>query len=272
MLGQDLVGEGVAAGHELTALTRGDLDVTDAESARRAIVSAAPDVVINCAAWTDVDGAESSADAALAVNGTGAGNVAAAAADAGAWVVQISTDYVFDGSKPDPYVESDPVGPISQYGISKLAGERAVAERAPDRHTIVRSSWLFGVGGSCFPATIMRLAGERDELTVVDDQRGCPTFTGHLASGLLALAQQPVPGILHVAGGGDCTWFEFATEIVESAKLECEVLPGSSEDLARPAPRPANSVLVTQRGDDAPRLPEWRDGLADYITAKVGAA
>ena len=143
---------------------------------------------------------------------------------------------------------------------------------APERHTIVRTSWLFGAGGSCFPATIMRLAGERDELTVVDDQRGCPTFTGHLANGLLALAQRPVPGVLHVAGGGDCTWFEFATEIVESAKLDCEVLPGSSEDLARRAPRPANSVLVTQRGDEAPRLPEWRDGLADYITAKVGAA
>jgi dTDP-4-dehydrorhamnose reductase len=272
MLGQDLVSAGVAAGHEVTALPRTALDVTDAGAARRAVDSTAPDVVINCAAWTDVDGAESSADAALAVNGTGAGNLASAAAAVSAWVVQISTDYVFDGSKPDPYVESDPVGPLSQYGISKLAGEREVAQRAPDGHTIVRTSWLFGVGGNCFPATIMRLAAERDQLTVVDDQRGCPTFTGHLANGLLALAEKPLPGILHLAGGGDCTWFEFATEIVESAKLQCEVLPGSSEDLARPAPRPANSVLVTQRGDDAPRLPEWRDGLADYITAKVGAA
>ena len=271
MLGQDLAGAGVAAGHQVSALARGELDVTNPESASRAVASAAPDVVINCAAWTDVDGAESSPDAALAVNGTGAGIVAAAAAQAGAWVVQISTDYVFDGAKLDPYAESDPVGPLSKYGISKLAGEREVAQHAPDRHTIVRTSWLFGVGGSCFPATIMRLAGERDELTVVDDQRGCPTFTGHLASGLLVLAESPVPGLVHVAGGGDCTWFEFATEIVESAKLECEVLPGSSADLARPAPRPANSVLVTQRGDEAPRLPEWRDGLADYITAKVGA-
>ena len=151
MLGQDLVGEGVAAGHEVTALARGDLDVTDAESARRAVESAAPDVVINCAAWTDVDGAESSADAALAVNGTGAANVAAAATAAGAWTIQVSTDYVFDGSKSDPYVESDPVGPLSQYGISKLAGERAVAQLAPERHTIVRTSWLFGVGGQLLP-------------------------------------------------------------------------------------------------------------------------
>ncbi len=272
MLGQDLIGEGVAGGHEVTALARGELDVADAESARRAIESARPDVVINCAAWTDVDGAENAADAALAVNGTGAGNVAAAANAAGAWTIQVSTDYVFDGAKPEPYVESDPVGPLSQYGISKLAGELAVTELAPDSHTIVRTSWLFGVGGGCFPATIMRLAGEREQLTVVDDQQGCPTFTGHLANGLLALADRRLPGIVHVAGGGQCTWYEFATEIVESAKLECEVLPGTSEDLNRPAPRPANSVLVTDRGDDAPRLPEWRDGLADYITAKGSAA
>jgi dTDP-4-dehydrorhamnose reductase len=164
------------------------------------------------------------------------------------------------------------VGPLSQYGISKLAGEREVAQRAPDHHTIVRTSWLFGVGGSCFPATIMRLGHERDELTVVDDQRGCPTFTAHLAGGLIGLASDPAPGVVHIAGGGHCTWFEFATEIVESAKLDCEVLPGTSEDLARPAPRPANSVLVTQRGDEVPLLPKWRDGLADYITVKVGAA
>ena len=181
MLGQDLIGEGVAGGHEVTALARGELDVADAESARRAIESARPDVVINCAAWTDVDGAENAADAALAVNGTGAGNVAAAANAAGAWTIQVSTDYVFDGAKPEPYVESDPVGPLSQYGISKLAGELAVTELAPDSHTIVRTSWLFGVGGGCFPATIMRLAGEREQLTVVDDQRGVPHV--HRASG-----------------------------------------------------------------------------------------
>jgi dTDP-4-dehydrorhamnose reductase len=272
MLGRDLVGAGAVAGHEVTALTRGELDITDPDAVHRAVAAAAPDVAINCAAWTDVDGAESSADATLAVNGTGAGNVAAAAAAAGAWVIQISTDYVFDGSKPEPYVESDPVGPASQYGRSKLAGEREVAQRSPRRHTIVRTAWLFGAGGRCFPATIMALAAERDELTVVDDQRGCPTFTGHLAEGLIALAARPVPGILHLAGGGACTWYEFAREIMDRSELHCEVLPGSTADLARPAPRPANSVLVSEREADLPRLPEWRVGLADYIAARVGAA
>jgi dTDP-4-dehydrorhamnose reductase len=272
MLGQDLVSAGGAAGHEVTALARGELDIVDAGAVERAVGAAAPDVVVNCAAWTDVDGAESSRQQALAVNGAGAGNVAAAAAAIGAWVIQISTDYVFDGSKRDPYVESDPVGPLSQYGSSKLAGEREVADRSPQRHTIVRTSWLFGAAGQCFPATILRVASEREELTVVDDQRGCPTFTRHLARGLVAIADARPPGVLHLAGAGACTWYELAREIVASADLRCEVKPGRTADLARPAPRPANSVLVSERGAAAPRLPDWREGLAEYLAAKVGAA
>jgi dTDP-4-dehydrorhamnose reductase len=160
---------------------------------------------------------------------------------------------------------------MSKYGASKLAGEVAVAGAAPGGHTIVRSSWLFGVGGPCFPATILRAGSERDQLTVVDDQVGCPTFTGHLAGALLTLARTRVAGIVHVAGGGQCSWFEFATAIVEAGELGCAVRPGRTADLGRPAPRPAYSVLGTERASEVPRLPDWRVGLAEYIAAGVRA-
>jgi dTDP-4-dehydrorhamnose reductase len=272
MLGQDLVAAAGVAGHEPRALARADLDITDEDAVRRAIGDAQPRVVVNCAAWTDVDGAESSEADALRVNGTGAGHVARAAAAAGAWIIQISSDYVFDGSKREPYVESDATAPLSAYGRSKLAGEREVAAGAPRKHTIVRSSWLFGAGGPCFPATMMRLASEREELTVVDDQVGCPTFTGHLARALVVLAQRPVNGIAHVAGADACSWYEFARQIVSEAGFECEVKPGMTSDLARPAPRPAYSVLTTERGPEVPVLPGWREGLIAYMAAAgVGA-
>jgi dTDP-4-dehydrorhamnose reductase len=273
MLGQDLVAAAKAAGHEVLAFPRADLDITDGSAVRRALRDARPDVVVNSAAWTDVDGAETDEAGAVAVNGAGAGNVAAAAAAGGAWTVHVSSDYVFDGRKDAPYVESDPVGPLSAYGRSKLAGERAVAEAAPQRHTTVRSSWLFGAGGPCFPATILRLAGEREELNVVDDQIGCPTFTGHLADALVNLAERderPV-GALHVAGGGRCSWFEFAREIVAGAGVTCEVKPCSTEEFPRPAARPANSVLRSERGGEAPLLPEWREGLAQYMALTSAA-
>ncbi len=261
MLGTDLA----ARGHEVLAPGRSELDITDPGAVDPAL--AGVDVVINCAAWTDVDGAEQSREQALAVNGDGAGNVARAAARAGAWTIQVSSDYVFDGAKRSPYVESDPVGPLSAYGRSKLAGEEAVAAAAPGSHTIVRSSWLFGAGGPCFPRTIMRLADERDELTVVDDQVGCPTFTGHLAEALLELAAEPVHGVLHIAAAGECSWFEFAQAIVASTGATCEVKPGSTAELGRPAPRPAYSVLRSER--DAPSLPDWRAGLDAFIGAAV---
>ncbi len=266
MLGRDLT----AAADDAVALPRAELDITDAAAVEAAIAAARPEVVINSAAYTNVDGAESEPDLALAVNGEGAGNVARAAAAHGAWTVHVSSDYVFDGSKRQPYVESDPTGPRSQYGISKLAGEHAVASGAPEAHTIVRSSWLFGTGGPCFPATILRLAAEKDDLTVVADQIGCPTYTGHLAQALIELASRRPLGIVHVAGGGQCSWHEFALQIVSGAGLSCEVKPGRTEDLDRPAPRPAYSVLGSER--DAPRLAHWRDGLADYLSAKAVAA
>src|ERR1700758_1954950 len=230
MLGQDLMAAVRAAGHDPVGFSRAGLDITDAPAVADALRDARPAVVITCAAWTDVDGAEQSEDGALRVNGAGAGNVARAATAGGAWTIHISSDYVFDGDKRTPYVESDPVGPRSAYGRSKLAGERAVALDARGSHTIVRTSWLFGAGGLCFPATIRRLAGERDELKVVDDQVGCPTFTGHLAAALVGLAEVRPPGIVHVAASGTCSWFEFAREIVGAAGVTCDVKPCSTEE------------------------------------------
>ncbi|HET8976917.1 MAG TPA: dTDP-4-dehydrorhamnose reductase [Solirubrobacteraceae bacterium] len=264
MLGTDVRRAAERAGLDTVALTRADLDIADADAVTETVAAAAPAVVINCAAWTDVDGAEAHEAEAEAVNGAGAGHVAAAAAAAGAWTIHISSDYVFDGQHSEPYVESDPVGPVSAYGRSKLAGERAVAAAAGDRSTIVRSSWLFGAHGKCFPRTILRLAGERDELSVVSDQVGCPTFTGHLANTLVGLAQRPAPGVLHVAGGGSCSWWELAAAVVAAAGLPCEVRPIGTESYPTPARRPAYSVLGSERG--APRLPAWEQGLADFLS------
>src|SRR5438067_803506 len=244
MLGSDVCRAANTAGLEVVALDHAALDVTDAEAVGSVVGHARPGAVVNCAAWTDVDGAESSLDVALAANRDGAGNLARAAAATGAWTVHVSSDYVFDGTKSEPYVESDPVNPLSAYGRSKLEGEIAVASASPDSHTIVRSSWLFGVHGRCFPKTILRLASEREELTVVDDQLGCPTFTGHLAAALVELVVGERPGgVVHAAGGGQCSWFEFATQVVQSAGLACRVKPGKTADLDRAAPRPAYSVL-----------------------------
>ena len=166
---------------------------------------------------------------------------------------------MFDGRKREPYLESDAVGPLSAYGRSKLAGERAVAAAAPGHHLIVRSSWLFGAGGPNFVETMLRLAAERDEVTVVTDQVGCPTFTGHLAEALVALAETGPRGLVHVAGGGACSWYEFAMEIFAQAGVDCRVDPATTAEMARPAPRPAFSVLRSERAD-APRLPDWREG------------
>jgi dTDP-4-dehydrorhamnose reductase len=267
MLALDLAAAGWSAGHEVVALSRADLDITDPDAVETAVRSARPDVVVNCAAWTDVDGAERSPQQALAVNGAGAGHVARAAAACGAWTIHVSSDYVFDGAKRSPYLESDAVAPASSYGRSKLAGEREVAAGAPGRHTVVRSSWLFGTGGPCFPATILRLAGERDALNVVDDQVGCPTFTRHLAEALAELAVRRPVGIVHVAGGGSCSWYEFAKQIVAGSGLRCEVRPCTTADMPRPATRPAYSVLGSERRDEVPSLPDWREGLAEYLSA-----
>jgi dTDP-4-dehydrorhamnose reductase len=256
MLGQDIVR---ASGGAAVPLTRAELDVTEAAAVRETLAGA---TVINCAAYADVDGAESHSAAAHAVNEEGARNVAEAAGR----VLYVSTDYVFDGSKRAPYVESDATAPIQEYGRSKLAGERATAEANPD-HLIVRSSWLFGAAGRNFVETILGQASERDELRVVDDQVGCPTFTGHLADALLALAAGGERGLMHVAGGGSCSWFEFAREIVERAGVDSQVQPCSSDEFPRPARRPVYSVLASERG--SPALPAWQDGLDAYLGVRA---
>jgi dTDP-4-dehydrorhamnose reductase len=269
MLGRDVADAASASGLEVVALTRSELDIVDAQAVADAVGEAKPEMVINCAAWTDVDGAEGAFAQALAVNGPGAGNVARAATAAGAWTIHISSDYVFDGTKREPYVESDPTNPLSVYGRSKLAGELEVAGHAPGRHTVVRSSWLYGVHGRCFPATILRLAAERDQLAVVDDQVGCPTFTRHLARGLVDLAQGSLPvGTLHLAGSGSCSWFELAARVVELAGLDCQITPAQTADVPWPAPRPANSMLASER-DERPALPHWHQGLEEFLAVRV---
>ena len=209
------------------------------------------DLVLHAAAYTDVDGAESNPQTAAAVNVGGTQNAAAL----GAPLVYFSSDYVFDGTKRTPYVESDPPNPLSAYGRTKLHGEAAAGEEA----WIVRSSWLFGWTGSNFVRTMLRLGAERDEVAVVDDQRGCPTYVGHLAAALRELVRGP-RGVWHLAADGDCTWADFAEAIFEEAGLDCRVRRITSEALGRPAPRPAYSVLRSER-PGAPALPHWREGL-----------
>jgi dTDP-4-dehydrorhamnose reductase len=268
MLGQAVAAAATRLGHDVIALPRAGLDITDADHVRRVIAAAEPRAVVNCAAWTDVDGAETAEAAATAVNGAGAGNVARAAAENGARVVHVSTDYVFDGAKTTPWVESDAVAPLGAYGRSKLAGEREVAA-ADGEHAIVRSAWLFGAGGRNFVDTMLAVAEERDEVTVVTDQVGSPTWTGHLAEALVELAERRGDiGIFHAAGAGACSWYELAVEVFARAGVRCRVLPTTAERFARPAPRPAYSVLGTER-EATPILPPWQDGVAAYLTDKA---
>jgi dTDP-4-dehydrorhamnose reductase len=270
MLGRAVVDAANRLGHEVQACTRAELDIVDADATRLALVSSRPRAVINCAAYTDVDGAESDWQGAEAVNAQGARNVAAAAAEVGAFVVHVSTDYVFDGSKREPWLESDPVAPLGVYGETKLAGERAVASANP-AHAIVRTAWLFGAGGRNFVDTMLALGAQRDEVSVVTDQVGCPTWTGHLAGALVEVAERPdETGIHHIASSGSCSWNELALETFDRAAIDCRVLPATSEQFVRPAARPAYSVLGTQRRDPLV-LPPWQDGLAAYLATRVTA-
>jgi len=270
MLGRDVMLAAGNAGHDLVGYGRAELDVTNPEVLARKFDLERPDVVINCAAWTDVDGAEEAEEAAFAVNGKGAGNVAAAANEIEARVLHVSTDYVFDGAKDAPYVESDQPAPQSAYGRTKLAGEEAVAA-ANKRHFIVRSAGLYGLGGRNFVDTMLRLAEAQNEVTVVRDQVTSPTYTWHLAYGIVRLIEGIEYGVHHMAAAGQCSWYEFAREIFEQAKVECRVLSITSEEFGAAAPRPAFSALVSQR-EHAIRLPSWQDGLAGYLTQRQAEA
>lgn len=232
---------------------RRDFDVTTAT------LDYTPDLVLHAAAWTDVDGAEDDPEAARTVNVDGTRNVVAL----GAPVVYYSSDYVFDGTKREPYVESDEPNPLSVYGQTKLGGEREVREG-----WIVRSSWLFGWTGKNFVRTMLRLGAEQDEVRVVADQCGSPTYVGHLAEATRELLSRPY-GVWHLAAAGECTWAELAAAVFEEAGLDCRVAPISTEELGRPAPRPAYSVLRSER-EGAPQLPHWRDGLRECL-ARLGA-
>jgi len=270
MLGGDVVQAAANAGHEVVGYGHNELDVTDAEGVAKRIEAERPGVVVNCAAWTDVDGAEEAEDEATAVNGAGAGNVGAAAAQVGAAVVYVSSDYVFDGSKRAPYVEADQTAPLSAYGRGKLAGEEAT-RAANKRHFVVRSAWLFGTGGPNFVETMLRLAAGQSEVLVVRDQVGSPTYTWHLAYGIVRLIEGVEFGIHHMAAAGACSWYEFAREIFEQADVDCTVMSATTEMLGRPAPRPAYSALASQR-EHAIELPSWQDGLAAYLAQRRSEA
>jgi dTDP-4-dehydrorhamnose reductase len=277
MLGHDVLRVGERAGHELIAIDLPELDITDERAVEEFFERERPDGCVNCAAWTDVDGAESKEDLARAVNATGAGNLARAAAEIGVQLLHISTDYVFDGAAPldaagreRPYVESDPTGPRSVYGQTKLEGEQQVLG-ASAKHTVVRTAWLYGVDGKNFVDTMLRLGGEREAVQVVDDQVGSPTWSGHLAPAVLGLLEREVSGLVHLTGAGEVSWNGFAKEIFRQAEVGCRVEPASSEQMARPAPRPAYSVLESERDDVLP-MPPWQDGLAGYLAARNGIA
>ena len=214
-----------------------------------------PDLVLHAAAWTDVDGAEDDPQGAATANVGGTQN----AASLGAPLVAYSSDYVFDGRKREPYVESDGPNPLGAYGRTKLHGEAAAGERA----WIVRSSWLFGPTGRNFLRTMLRLGAERDEVAVVGDQRGCPTYVGHLAAATRELLELP-HGVWHVAADGDCTWADFAEAIFEEAGLSCGVRRITTAEFGARAPRPAYSVLRSEK-PGAPRLPHWREGLRECL-------
>jgi len=269
MLGQRLV-ELCPATHEPLGLGRDDLDVTSLPSFRDVAARVKPAAIIHAAAMTNVDGCETAFEDAMRINGIGARNAAIAAEESGAVCLLLSTDYVFDGESEDEYVETDPVGPRSVYGRSKHMGE-VLASMVTNRLSIVRTQWLYGPGGKNFVDTIAEAARTREELRIVDDQRGCPTFTRDLARGIYhLLAHDAGPGIYHCSGRGSCTWFELGKKIVELTGRSTRVVPMPSTELDRPAPRPRNSVLRNLAleltvGDP---MPEWEESLRDYLEGR----
>jgi len=266
-LGGDLIEAGRARGDRMTALTRAECDITSRADVDRAIDGArGADAVINCAGWTRVDAAEDHEDEAAAVNAAGAGIVAAACAAAGLRLCHMSTDYVFDGDATEPIDESARPAPRTAYGRTKLQGELAVAERCPD-HLIVRTSWLFGRQGPNFVLTILRLAANRPEVRVVGDQRGTPTWTGHLAPAILRLIEIGSPGTYHLTNSGTATWHELAVAAVERAGLTTRVVPITTAEYPTAARRPPYSVLDNRRWRELGEnpLPAWELGLASYL-------
>ncbi|GLK72251.1 dTDP-4-dehydrorhamnose reductase [Ancylobacter dichloromethanicus] len=280
-LGREIAATALGTGVELVALDRAGLDITDAAALGRALATSRPEVVINAAAYTAVDRAESEPERAHLINAVAPGLIAAACAQAGAALIHLSTDYVFDGTRQGAYVETDPVAPLGVYGVSKEAGERAVREGLA-RHLIVRTSWVYGIHGANFLKTMLRLAAERDRLTIVADQRGCPTATIDLAEGLLAAAGPLAagtlaPGTYHLAGTGATTWFDFAGAILARAGAHTgrqpEIVPITTADYPTPARRPANSELSSALFAQAAgfRAAPWQQRVVEVVDQLVGS-
>ncbi|MGW3124665.1 dTDP-4-dehydrorhamnose reductase [Streptomyces sp. NPDC001107] len=279
MLGQDLLARLAADGEQGVGLARGDLDITDPEAVHEAVAEHHPDVVVNCAAWTAVDDAETQEPAALRINGDGPRNLAAACAKTGAKLLQVSTDYVFAGDGASPYAEDAPTAPRSAYGRTKLAGEQAVLTALPDAGYVVRTAWLYGAGGGNFVRTMIKLEGVKDTLDVVDDQRGQPTWTVDLADRLVrlgraALAGTAPAGIYHGTSAGETTWHGLTQEIFRLLGADpARVRPTTSAAFVRPAPRPAYSVLGHDRWTAVGIEPirDWREALHEAFPALLAA-
>jgi len=250
---------------QVTGLSSSDVDIRNESRVREVVGTTHPDWVVLSAAYTDVDGCESKPDLAFAVNRDGPVHVAKAAKKVGAKLLFLSSDYVFDGKKKSPYEIEDARNPQSVYGRSKAEAELRLLETLPEC-CIARTSWLFGNGGKCFPDTILKLAASRPTLEVVDDQRGSPTYSVDLATAIVQLCRKNASGLVHVTNSGHCTWYEFAREIVAAAGLRSEVRPTTSERMARPAPRPAYSVLsATSLDRHGIEMPTWKDALKRYL-------
>jgi dTDP-4-dehydrorhamnose reductase len=263
LLGRPLMRQWTSA--ELMGTGSRDLDIRDAARVRDLVEKNRPDWIVLAAAYTDVDGCEKDPTFAFAVNRDGVVNVANAVKSLGTKLLFLSSDYVFDGTKSMPYEINDARNPQSVYGRSKAEAELRLLEILPDA-CIVRTSWLFGTGGKCFPDTILKLAATRPQLDVVNDQRGCPTYTVDLAAAIIALCAKNAGGLVHACNAGQCTWFDFAREIVSGAGLNTEVLPVSSAKMARPAPRPTYSVLsATSLHRYGIEMPDWKDALRRYL-------
>ena len=270
MLGKALMR--VWTGDEVAGLGSADADIRVPEQVQAQVEHASPDWIILSAAYTDVDGCELNPQLANAVNTQGAVNVARAAARSSAKLLFVSTDYVFDGKNSQPYDTDDPRNPINSYGESKAEAEKKILEILP-RACIVRTSWLFGSGGKCFPDTILKLAATRGQIEVVNDQRGCPTFTDDLAGAIVQLCRADAHGIVHATNSGDCTWYEFAREILTQAGSSTKVLPTTSEKFVRPANRPRYSVLSpASLGNYGIAMRAWPQTLPDYLRQRGPAA
>ncbi|HEY6765691.1 MAG TPA: dTDP-4-dehydrorhamnose reductase [Candidatus Sulfotelmatobacter sp.] len=257
---------------ELILPTSGDADIRDEAQVISVAERSKPDWVVLSAAYTDVDGCESNQQQAFSVNRHGAVNVARAALQQGSRLLFLSSDYVFDGSKASPYETDDPRCPRSVYGRSKAEAETSLLEILP-QCCIVRTSWLFGMGGKCFPDTILKLAVTRNALDVVNDQRASPTYTVDLARALMQLCRKNASGIVHVTNRGDCTWFDFAQFILKESGLPTEVRPVSSDQMARPAPRPAYSVLSPRSLEQFQiSMPAWKDAAMRYLKERAASA